>query len=543
MDEKHGRTEANEAQIKIVQDIARTLTKTVRTFNTYPKGNPIYQKFTTELFEKFSLFFESGDKLQIDIRQYSLLYKETEVYFSEERTDNIAMLLFSDGLRQITFHKGITSDEITDFIDILRLAPKAEASDMDDIVTLLWEKNIRNMSYVAVDDIVDDNLVVDEWLLRKDLDQALSPKASAVSDADELSSEVSVEPLTEGEIDALTEELSEINEESLLSSVVDLLIGLLMQKEEADAFPEIVQSIGRILDIRMQRKDLRGAIEILRRLTGILEACETSLQREMITRAVSAAGSIEHLNILFQISSDGEEISQYLLLLGTRSLPQMLQVLGELQDRKQRRLLCDILAEIGRQDINVLAEFLNDDRWYLVRNIVIILGMTKDPAAVSHLEMALQHTDLRVRRETIRALEGIAAGETKKLFLVALEDSDVAVRIAAIRALRRLKAPGLFEVFREYISRHNLREKPFAEKQELLETIAVLGGQKAFPLLSGLFAKKGLIEREDITEIRAAAACGLGYIKTQEARALLEKEKNAKKGILRDACIKALKEF
>ena len=60
------------------------------------------------------------------------------------------MLLFSDGLRQITFQKGITFDEISDFIDILRFAPKSEMSDTDDIVTLLWEKNIKNMGYAAV---------------------------------------------------------------------------------------------------------------------------------------------------------------------------------------------------------------------------------------------------------------------------------------------------------------------------------------------------------------------------------------------------------
>jgi HEAT repeat protein len=546
MDDQDINTEVTEEDLGVVQDIIRTITKTVKTFNVYPKDNPIYHKFATELFEKFNAFFESGDELRIDIEQYSLLYKESEVYRSEEKTDNLAMLLFSDGLRQITFQKGITSEEISDFIDILRFAPKSVMSDDDDIVTLLWEKNIKNMGYTAVEDTVDDDLVVEEALLRNDTGEEISRGPSEETGAlfapaaSVFSSETKVEPLTESELAAFKKELSDIDEKLLLSSAVGLFFGLLTDEEDTEAFPEIVQNIGRIMDIRMQRKDLRGAIQILEGLKGFLEVYNTPSQREIIEQVISRAGSLDNLQVLFGMSQDPVEIRQCLLLLGTQSLTQMIQVLSELNDRKQRRLLCEILAEIGKQDIDALAEALNNEKWYLVRNIVMVLGMTKDPDSVKHLEKVLNHKDARVRRETIRALEGISSGETKDLFIVALEDSDVAVRIAALRALRRLKAPGLFEVLSRNISRDELRKKPFAEKKELLETIAVLGGEEAFPLLSELFKKKGLIEKEEITEIRASAAYGLGLLKSKEAILMLEKETDSKKSLLRESCIKAL---
>jgi len=539
-------TAATEEGLGVVRDIIRTITKTVKTFNVYPKDNPIYQKFSAELFEKFNAFFESSDELKLDIEQYSLLYKESEVYRSEEKTDNLAMLLFSDGLRQITFQKGITSGEISDFIDILRLAPKSDISNDDDIVTLLWEKNIKNMGYTAVEDTVDDDLVVEEALLRSDLDQEISQKPSAdagglfASTANFCPSETKVEQPTESELAALRKELSDIDERSLLSSAVGLFFGLLADEQDTEAFPEIVQNIGRIMDIRMQRKDLRGAIQILEGLKGLLAVYNAPSQREMLEQVISRAGSIENLKVLFGVSQDPVEIRQYLLLLGTQSLTQMIQVLGEINDRKQRRLLCEILAEIGKQDIDALAEALNDEKWYLVRNIVMILGMTKDPGSVKYLEKVLKHRDVRVRRESIRALEGISSGETKDLFIAALEDSDSTVRIAALRALRRLKAQGLFELLSRNISRDELKNKTFAEKKELLETIAVLGGEEAFPLLSELFKKKGLIEKDEITEIRASAAYGLGLLKSKEAILMIEKETNSKKSLLRESCIKAL---
>jgi HEAT repeat protein len=546
MDDQDIKTAATEEDLGVVQDIIRTITKTIKTFNVYPKDNPIYQKFATELFEKFNSFFESGDELRIDIGQYSLLYKESEVYRSEEKTDNLAMLLFSDGLRQITFQKGITSEEISDFIDILRFAPKSVISDDDDIVTLLWEKNIKNMGYTAVEDTVDDDLVVEEALLRNDPDQDISPGPSGKAGAlfapatGVFSSETKVEQLTESELAALRKELSDIDEKSLLSSAVDLFFGLLTDEQDTEAFPDIVQSLGKIMDIRMQRKDLRGAIQILEGLKGFLAVYNTPSQREIIEQVISRAGGIENLQVLFGVSQDPLETRQYLLLLGTQSITQMIQLLRELTDRKHRRLLCEILAEIGKQDIDALAEALNDEKWYLVRNIAMVMGMTKEPGSVKHLGKVLKHTDVRVRRETIRALEGISNEETKGLFIAALEDSDATVRIAALRALRRLNSPGLFEVLSRNISRDELRKKPFAEKKELLETIAVVGGEKSFPLLSELFKKKGLIEKEEITEIRASAAYGLGLLKSKEAVLMLEKETDSKKGLLSGACIKAL---
>ena len=146
-----------------------------------------------------------------------------------------------------------------------------------------------------------------------------------------------------------------------------------------------------------------------------------------------------------------------------------------------------------------------------------------------------------MRRETVRALDSIGLAETGDLFLSALSDEDFTVRIASLRALRRLKNPGSFETLRKGLSRDELRKKSFAEKKALLETAAVVGGENAFPLLSELFRKGGFFEKDDVTEIRASAAYGLGLLGTAGATALLEQEKNSSKTVLREACNKALK--
>ena len=546
--EEDQKVEVSEKELGLVIDIFKTLAKTVKTFNVYPKDNPIYQKFATELFENFNAFFESNDELSIDIEQHFLFYKSKEVFHSEERTDNIPLLLFADGLRKIDFHKGISPDEIIDFIDILRFAPKSATNDDDDIITLLWEKNIRNMSYTVVEDTVDDKLTFEEGLLQEgiNLENISGTTISGISylepTIEPFSLELQIKPLTDDELEALKTELSLIEEKPLLSLTVELFFELLSDEKNMEVFPEMLQNLGKIIDIRMKKGDIKDAIEILRRLKEISFIYHSPEQIDLIKNVIYKAGSPENLRMLFNESSNSDDIRQYLHFFEKTSIPHMIKILGELQDRKQRKLLCEILAEIGRQDIDTISEALQDERWYLVTNIAMILGLTKEPAAIKYLEQVLRHPDLRVRRETVKALVSIRSEETKNLFLAALNDEDLTVRITALKALRRFKDPDLFQELCIKASREELRKKSFEEKKELLETLAVLGGENAFPLLSGLFKKKWLIETDEMTEIRASAAYGLGLIRTAEAISLLEKETGSKKSLLREACLKGIKE-
>jgi hypothetical protein len=344
------------------------------------------------------------------------------------------------------------------------------------------------------------------------------------------------------ELDVIRSEFAGLEEKSLLSSTVGLFMDLLSDENNGDAFPEVMQNLGKIMELRMKQRDIKGTIEILTYLTSALAVREDPKQRGTLANIIGKSGSIENLRILFQESAEDGDIRRYLVLLGKDLLPVMVELLGELQDMKQRKLLCEILAEFGREHLDVFSEALNDERWYLVRNIAMILGMTKEPAAIRHLEKVMGHPNMKVRREALKALELINVEETKDLFLIALKDEDLTIRIRAMKALRRFRDPALFTILKGNVSIEELKRKPFEEKRGILETLAALGGEAAFPLLADLFKKRGLLEKEEITEIRASAAYGLGLIKTPEALSLLEKEKGSRKEILREACVRALKE-
>ena len=68
-----------------------------------------------------------------------------------------------------------------------------------------------------------------------------------------------------------------------------------------------------------------------------------------------------------------------------------------------RYLLCRVISIIGRGNPSRLRRFITDKRWYVARNMVLILGMMETPESLDLLTLALPHPEARVRKELARA--------------------------------------------------------------------------------------------------------------------------------------------
>ncbi|MFH1025214.1 MAG: hypothetical protein V1764_00855, partial [Nitrospirota bacterium] len=137
------------------KDILQTLIKAKKNIRMYPENNPIYVKTLEDTFVRFTNFLDYRDDFKLHIKQNSISYESEELYSSTEKEDNLALFFFKDGLRELTFKKGLPRDELEEFLKIIAREFDREEID-DDIVTLLWEKDFRNIQYV-----VDEASLVD----------------------------------------------------------------------------------------------------------------------------------------------------------------------------------------------------------------------------------------------------------------------------------------------------------------------------------------------------------------------------------------------
>jgi len=532
--------DVEEKDLILAGEIFKALTKTLKTFKAYPSNNPIYQKFAAELLEKFNAFFELQDTLPLTVDQFSLLLGGKNIFHSEDRTDNIALMLFVDGIREICFHKGININELISFVDIFKAVSEGQNFE-DDVVTLLWEKNPEHITYSVSEGFIEDELPVASELLMEDAGDETAPIGAMYMGVVMAPSVIDFKVLAASpeELNILQNEIQRFEGDGLLSEAIDLFLELMRIEKDTEVFKELAKNIAKIVDILFEKNSIEKVTEILGRLKDVCKPGTSPEREKIIDKVIDGAGSEKKLRKLFSGDKSLESIQIYLLFLNKNAIPSLLNILGEMEDRKMRRHLCNILSVLGKGSADAFVCGVRDKRWYLVRNTLMILGILKEASAVKCIEETLTHPELRVRREAVRALELIGTEETKGPLIIALRDADAGIRTAALKALRRFKDKKLFDIAKERISAGDFKDRPFTEKKELFETLAETGGEAAFPILSGFFEKKGLFRKVETEELRACAAYGLGILGTKDAIALLEKGMREKEGFVSAACKKA----
>jgi hypothetical protein len=190
-------------------------------------------------------------------------------------------------------------------------------------------------------------------------------------------------------------------------------------------------------------------------------------------------------------SPEAESCRRLLSVLGGHSIAPLLEVLADEPDMAARKSLVDLISMLAPGHVDELAAKLIDPRWYFVRNVVAILGATRERSALPLLARTLRHGDARVRRETIRAVAGIKDKRAEEMLVAALSDddpqnialaarylgtfgldsavphlaalalgegrgnTDPAVRIEAVEALGRLGTPTAADVLRRVLKQRN----------------------------------------------------------------------------------------
>ena len=120
----------------------------------------------------------------------------------------------------------------------------------------------------------------------------------------------------------------------------------------------------------------------------------------------------------------------------------LVERLGEERSLSGRKRLSSLLLALGREAVPFLVEGLDDARWYLVRNLVMLLGKIGDASAVPYLIPMLGHPHFRVRKEVLFTLSLIggdrAVPQIRRVLLNRSRKEDPRLQTAAAAALKRI---------------------------------------------------------------------------------------------------------
>ncbi|HEX7421905.1 MAG TPA: HEAT repeat domain-containing protein [Thermoanaerobaculia bacterium] len=118
--------------------------------------------------------------------------------------------------------------------------------------------------------------------------------------------------------------------------------------------------------------------------------------------------------------------------LGAAATRNLLLTLSEEENRSRRRRVFDLVCSLGPRIVPEVISFLDDQRWYVVRNMILLLRTVNDRTSLPAIRKVAQHPDLRVRLEAIKTLLAFEASVPRTLLEEAINDRDPKMAETAI---------------------------------------------------------------------------------------------------------------
>ncbi|HZI94717.1 MAG TPA: HEAT repeat domain-containing protein [Patescibacteria group bacterium] len=317
---------------------------------------------------------------------------------------------------------------------------------------------------------------------------------------------------------------------TMLTRISEMFFTRFQDEQDADVVARLSGVLAFLVDLRLRSGDLGAALDLMRKAEKIGNTTTPALKErgERLAESLSRAGNDKIFKTLTEMLLTGTdqssmEAAEILKRGGGRSANYLIERLAEEENRSHRARLVMLLKETGKGSSLPFAARLEDSRWYLVRNVVGILGDIGDVSIMPQLRKVAAHSDPRVRREVVRTFVRFATPECEELIIAALRDEDRGVQITAVNALASLKGPRALGVMIDLARRSGSFENaPLELRQEAVAGLGRMGSKEALPVLSEILTRKGFLGYTEPTELRAAAARALGGLGSNEAVALLK---------------------
>lgn len=532
-------------------EIIQGIIKAKKQLKLYPPNNPIYVRAFEDVYKKFQNLFLLTDSLTLQILHNEIRVDGSKIYENLQKEDNLALFFFKDGIRELSFHKGLSHKELEQFIHITNTDFENVALD-DDIVTLLWEEDFEHVKYV-----VDDTALFDEQVQEgsrvyekiKDGSCAEESIIKAYREGLREGGEQSFKftPLTESDLQYIAKEIAKDELQPLIDKVIFIVLELLYQSKRHSQFMEVVAFIEQIIFYCIRGGDFKKANSVIHAIKSTMQ--EGGLEKDyldMLKRVFTTVNSRPFIREIGKVIDgvpeiDRDELMIFVQSLDKTSIPLFIQLLFDLQSIKGRRLVIDIMSIVGILDVDAVAKGLDSSEWYVVRNVIIVLGRIADWRALEHLKKPLSHPDIRVRKEAIKALGEMRNRNILPYIKQALDDKETSVRSIAVKVLGNIQTETAKKLLLDEMSKKDFFYREFEEKKRFFEVLTNWRDNEVRDFLLSSLKKRSLWKKIKYEETRACAAHALGIFGAQDTLPLLEKAQNTKNKLLKSCAQEAIK--
>jgi hypothetical protein len=536
--------------------------RTLKTCRLYDASNPAVVKFRDELAISAAKLVEEHGPLTFRFESADVTLDGHSLHPARSRDDNLAYPFHRDGVRAMTLHPGIYPEEINAIVDAV-LAVTGPAIEDGDLVTLLWERHLRHVEidYIPAEGDVGDGpapAAGDEegpllpWPSPAASDPEPAPEEANAgriagrsedwvlgdSTVEVEASFVELDALAPGEVERFRAEYVREHAVPAVTAALAVAAACRHAKANENDRTELGRFVPRVLRGALGTgawADARVALRELRAERPADWSEETLLQELM--QPVTVQRTVEKLD-----AQDEAALAEFLALaleIGDAGIDWTTLVLSESQRRETRLVLAQSLASRCRDNPERLAPWLSDGRWYVVRNIVHILGWIGGAPVAGLLGTALRHPDSRVREQVVSALGNVDLKLARPLLVRAIDGADTRVFCQVLHQLSGARDPSTARFVFAFLQQERFAARPAEERRAIYAAIASVGGDEIVAELEAELVRTNWFDRQIEIHRHNVARC-LARIGTPRALEALARGAQSKRPPVRQAAEAAL---
>ncbi|MFH1931574.1 MAG: HEAT repeat domain-containing protein [Pseudomonadota bacterium] len=541
-------------ELQAVKDVIAAFLIALKNYALYPENHAICEKAIANAAKRIDYFLKIHGHLKFDVEKDRLIYKKEVVFQDPAGGENLAFLLFRDGIQRLEFLAGLEFKEIKGLLKILNKYKVLQEEAAGDMVTALWEADFPNLRYKATEIYWESESLLDLSLLstgeaeHNGIDDFEPEQDSSLSMTSH-STEHALWKLAAEETEKLREMILEDERRDSVRDLLDVLIVLLHDQSEKTNSIAILEFLEEEIQDTLAKGEFRFVLKLLIGLYKIRDAYKNRKPwtRPILDHFFMRLSSPRVLNVLSDVwttldSLDSDRIKllrQFLLLLPSNALLALGPMLAQVQSLDTQQQLMEIIGIMAKRDLRPLERLLAGPDEFVVQKLVHILGGLEGEKSTQILLKMLKHSSDRVRKQALKELIDRDVQMLNKFFHL-IEDPDDSIRRLMLKNLGEKRSESAEDLLLDYLEKRRFR---LADQKHLLDCYRVLGkcgSKRSMPFLRKLLLNRAWIPDFGRSVHRRGAAVALMALGTEETKEILYKASRSLFPSVRIAYRKAL---
>lgn len=340
-------------------------------------------------------------------------------------------------------------------------------------------------------------------------------------------------------IDLLGERVETVTDEAV-SRQMSLTVIALLERYGSSRAPDLLLARAESLfRAHLSSGHYADALSMILALRDISQKGGSEELGQKTSATVTALASEETIRALVQSlhteRTESVEVIQRLIeAMGATAARSLLLALAEENNRSRRRRLFDFVASLGPVIVPEATKFLADNRWYVVRNMVVLLRAVNDRTSLPEIRRNARHPDMRVRLEAIKTLLNFDSSVPRGLLEEAIHDPDPKMAETAISLVGSYGIQEGVDLLLELLEGRDVFGRSRPLRIRAIKALGELAEPTVLPRIEHLF-RESLLPWPSREERRAAYESLAGY-PTQARLAFVEKGIRSRDSHIRDIC-------